>query len=212
MVLILWGRSPSSRLPARSRYPEPTQVKAAGETEGCSRGRVCLARGFGWTRQCWSVAHCSFADWIPWFPPALCPSGPSANSETLPTAQHPGRGEHWVNTDILSKLLPTPCKFAFQSVTGTCWWWPLPQAGLPQQSLALLAAWPPGVTRGPYLAAVHTAFQVASTDHGGGDDATVNYYARKWKNKPWAQEKCENYAKVSHPKPKPLKRVAPWVK
>ena len=35
-------------------------------------------------------------------------------------------------------------------------------------------AWPPDVTGCPYLAAVHTAFQVASAEHGWGDDATVH--------------------------------------
>lgn len=30
------------------------------------------------------------------------------------------------------------------------------------------------VTEGPYLAAVHSAFQVSGTDHGGGDDTAVH--------------------------------------
>lgn len=44
----------------------------------------------------------------------------------------------------------------------------------PEGWVTLPMAWPLDVTGCPYLAAVHTAFQVASAEHGRGDDATVH--------------------------------------
>lgn len=44
----------------------------------------------------------------------------------------------------------------------------------PEGWVTLPTAWPPDVTGCPYLAAVHTTLQVASAEHGWGDDATVH--------------------------------------
>lgn len=155
-----------------------------------SRGRVCLAGldpGRVGSRSLWLLrSRFTFTS----SHPPCCPCYPSANHENQGWGgEHPGdpsrrstqaEWERWVNSAgsqerecyLEQTSSPHPVNLLFIQSQGNA------GSGLchrlghrPEPHLPL---WPPEVTKGPYLTAVHAALQVAGAEHGGGDDASVH--------------------------------------
>lgn len=152
----------------------------------CSRGEGLPGGGASAdlpTGRFWSPAHCGFG--APRSPCPTClgrfapcrlrtrtgaagPAGPS-----LP-APRQGGSACQERECYLEQTSPRPVNLLFSPSQGSAGGGPSHGLGRHARAAPGPRRWPPEVGAGPYLAAVHAAFQVAGTQHGGGDDATIH--------------------------------------
>lgn len=146
----------------------------------CSRGRVCPAGALPLTRRPDRLECGPLWLWSPTcllrFAPCRLRAGTGADGAAGPSLRAPrqGGGACQERGCYLEQTSPRPVNLLFSLSQGSAGGGRSHGPGHHARAAPGPRRRPPEVGAGPYLAAVHAAFQVAGAEHGGGDDAAVH--------------------------------------